>query len=82
MIDRLPEAEHKCISDKVVATVVSPSSFPNPCDGGRPCRFQYPLKIAECTYHSVEDRRIEDLFNQMCVPSCDIQQILLQFLYS
>ncbi|TVU27860.1 hypothetical protein EJB05_19361, partial [Eragrostis curvula] len=49
-----PEAENKCISYKVVATVVSPSSFANPCDGGRPCRLQYPLKIAECACHPIE----------------------------
>ena len=73
----LPAAEHKCVSDKVVAAVVSPSSFPNPCDGRCPCGFQYPLKIAEYAYHSVEDRRIEDLFNQICIPSCDIQHISL-----
>ena len=60
----LPEAEHKCISYKVVTTVVSPSSLANPGNGGRPCRFQYPLMITECAHLAIVVRWIKKFLNQ------------------
>ena len=63
----LPETEHKCISYKVVATVVSPSSFTDPRNGGCPCGLQYPLKITERACHAIKVRRVENFVNQMSV---------------
>jgi hypothetical protein len=63
----LPEAEHKCISYKVVATVVSPSSLANPGHSGCTCRLQYSLKIAECARLTIEVRRIKNFLNQMII---------------
>ena len=63
----LPEAEHKCISYKVVTTVVSPSSFANPGNCGRPCRLQYPLKIAERACLAIKVRWIENLLDKMVI---------------
>jgi hypothetical protein len=63
----LPEAEHKRISDKVVATVVRASSLANPGDSGRACGLEYPLKVAERARLAVEVRRVKDFLNQMVV---------------
>lgn len=63
----LPETEHKCISHKVVATIVSPSSFADPRGGGCPRGLQYSLKIVERAYHIIKVRWVKNFLNEMRV---------------
>ncbi len=65
--EKLPETKNKCISYKIMATIISTACFANPCNSLSPTILQNGLKSTKGLWYAVKMRWIQDFVNKVII---------------